>query len=142
MAETRYNHPVLGEVTLSQTRRATRISIAVRRRDPVQTVFSDVRIGTQGAVVSRNQSQLDRVRTAASLRTVCTANASFARRDRGDATQCQSRPSGEGGTFRAAVRIQIRTCNDTCHTVEVGLMFGRKQHLAEPLSDEGSGASA
>ncbi|HIW52384.1 MAG TPA: DUF45 domain-containing protein, partial [Candidatus Alistipes excrementipullorum] len=39
MAETRYNHPVLGEVTLSQTRRATRISIAVRPSGSVRLSF-------------------------------------------------------------------------------------------------------
>ncbi len=39
MAETRHNHPVLGEVTLSQTRRATRISIAVRPSGSVRLSF-------------------------------------------------------------------------------------------------------
>ena len=39
MAESKYIHPVIGEITLSQTRRATRISIAVRPSGSVRLSF-------------------------------------------------------------------------------------------------------
>ena len=135
-------HPRLGEVTLSQSVRARRVSISVRATGAVRLSFP------RGVSQKRALAFLDE-----KAEWIEAARERLARKPaaaaRGAESPCrrvapgrQGRPSGP---HRAAVGgdgAEIRETLDPRLAHEVGELFGTQPYLAEPLSDDPPGASA
>ena len=124
-----YVHPRLGEVTLSQTVRARRISISVRATGAVRLSFPC------GVPQKRALDFLEQ-----KAEWIGAARERLARKR---ASLCgESRPAGP---HRAAVGgdgPEVRKTFDPRLAHEVGELLGAQPHLVEPLSDDSSGAPA
>ena len=124
-----YVHPRLGEVTLSQTVRARRISISVRATGAVRLSFPC------GVPQKRALDFLEQ-------KAEWIGAARERLPHRGAAPCGESRPAGP---HRAAVGgdgPEVRKTFDPRLAHEVGELLGAQPHLVEPLSDDSSGAPA
>lgn len=141
-----YVHPRLGEVTLSQTVRARRISISVRATGAVRLSFP-CGVPQNGLWIFWSKSGMDRggARTArpqAGIPASAVAARGAESPHRGAAPCGESRPAGP---HRAAVGgdgPEVRKTFDPRLAHEVGELLGVQPHLVEPLSDDSSGAPA
>ena len=127
-----YVHPRLGEVTLSQTVRARRISISVRATGAVRLSFPC------GVPQKRALDFLEQ-----KAEWIGAARERLARKRASLPPPCgESRPAGP---HRAAVGgdgPEVRKTFDPRLAHEVGELLGAQPHLVEPLSDDSSGAPA
>ena len=134
---TTVEHPRLGEVVLSQSRRARRISISVRGTGCVRLSFPC------GVSARRAMEFLE-----CKAGWVEAARARLAQRRA--ALPPQLPPAAEKarveGLRRAAKAdlpgAEVQQADDPCLAYEVGELYRDEQHFAEPFPDDASGAFA
>ena len=140
-----YVHPRLGEVTLSQTVRARRISISVRATGAVRLSFPCGVPQKRALDFLEQKAEWIGARTArpqAGIPASAVAARGAESPHRGAAPCGESRPAGP---HRAAVGgdgPEVRKTFDPRLAHEVGELLGAQPHLVEPLSDDSSGAPA
>ena len=140
-----YVHPRLGEVTLSQTVRARRISISVRATGAVRLSFPRGVSQKRALAFLDEKAEWGGARTArqqAGIPASAVAARGAESPHRGAAPCGESRPAGP---HRAAVGgdgPEVRKTFDPRLAHEVGELLGVQPHLVEPLSDDPPGASA
>ena len=136
-----YVHPRLGEVTLSQTVRARRISISVRATGAVRLSFP-CGVPQKRALDFMDRGGARTARPQAGIPASAVAARGAESPHRGAAPCGESRPAGP---HRAAVGgdgPEVRKTFDPRLAHEVGELLGAQPHLVEPLSDDSSGAPA
>ena len=144
-----YVHPRLGEVTLSQTVRARRISISVRATGAVRLSFPcgvpqkraldflEQKAEWIGAARERLAPHVPR-RDRSFDRPARGAESPY----RGAAPCGESRPAGPHRATVGGDGPEVRKTFDPRLAHEVGELLGAQPHLVEPLSDDSSGAPA
>ena len=136
---TTVEHPRLGEVVLSQSRRARRISISVRGTGCVRLSFPC------GVSARRAMEFLEC--KAGWVEAACGTPAAVAAcrgksPRRRAAARRQSRPARP---YRSALPhhgAEVQQADDPCLAYEVGELYRDEQHFAEPFPDDASGAFA
>ena len=140
---TTVEHPRLGEVVLSQSRRARRISISVRGT-------GCVRLSLPCGVSARRAMEFLECKAGwveAACAAACGTPASVAAcrgksPRRRAAARRQSRPARP---YRSALPhhgAEVQQADDPCLAYEVGELYRDEQHFAEPFPDDASGAFA
>ena len=144
---TTVEHPRLGEVVLSQSRRARRISISVRGTGCVRLSFPcgvSARRAMEFLECKAGWVEAARARLAqrrAALPAAVAACRGKSPRRRAAARR-QSRPARP---YRSALPhhgAEVQQADDPCLAYEVGELYRDEQHFAEPFPDDASGAFA
>ena len=150
---TTVEHPRLGEVVLSQSRRARRISISVRGTGCVRLSFP-CGVSARRAMEFLEHATLKMLpgmglftevspaATAAAGAAAGAGAAGAAGAATGAAARRQSRPARP---YRSALPhhgAEVQQADDPCLAYEVGELYRDEQHFAEPFPDDASGAFA
>ena len=136
-----YVHPRLGEVTLSQTVRARRISISVRATGAVR-LAAKTGFGFSGAKSGMDRGGARTARPQAGIPASAVAARGAESPHRGAAPCGESRPAGPHRATVGGDGPEVRKTFDPRLAHEVGELLGAQPHLVEPLSDDSSGAPA
>ena len=136
---TTVEHPRLGEVVLSQSRRARRISISVRGTGCVRLSFPC------GVSARRAMEFLEckagwveaACRTAAAAAS-CRGESPHRRA----AARRQGRPARPYRADLPHYGAEVQQTDDPCLAYEVGELYRDEQYFAEPFPDDASGAFA
>lgn len=144
---TTVEHPRLGEVVLSQSRRARRISISVRGTGCVRLSFP-CGVSARRAMefleckagwVEAARARLAQRRAALPPQLPPAAEKSPRRRA---AARRQSRPARPYRADLPHHGAEVQQADDPCLAYEVGELYRDEQYFAEPFPDDASGAFA
>ena len=139
---TTVEHPRLGEVVLSQSRRARRISISVRGTGCVRLSFP-CGVSARRAMEFLECKGGPGTACAAACGTPAAVAACRGKSPRRRAAaRRQSRPARP---YRSALPhhgAEVQQADDPCLAYEVGELYRDEQHFAEPFPDDASGAFA